>query len=300
MNTNTVPTAHTFRYTLPEAGALAILPAGAHPNENKHWLSRSWDAPKSAGWDNNTGLPGAVSLLENGWREAPQQFHNLFRRLRLELETDRADVEYQFAPAGDEVDVTRYLAGERDCFLESRVTTKPGDSPVVRLYVSCSAAWTIDAALILRRGAAVTALCDALERSGKSVEISMVCSVTSRNAKNEWQGKAISLEIAVKRAWEYMRPDRLAFALGHPAFLRRIVMRLMEQIPAPWRDRYTLPVSAYGTPCDAAEYVSKAALYLPALVGNNPASYEPFGDDKTTAAWLRTTLAAQGVKVEGG
>jgi hypothetical protein len=86
----------------------------------------------------------------------------------------------------------------------------------------------------------------------------------------------------------------LAYALAHPATLRRLTFGYWETLSE--RDRVALdfvPHGTYGTPADVPQDERGDVIYIPALLGTGP-----FKSGESTARWVIAELAQHGIEVE--
>jgi hypothetical protein len=116
-----------------------------------------------------------------------------------------------------------------------RPTTAKGQ--VIRVLVNLGAQGLVDTATMIRRGAAIVALCDVLASIGKSVEI---VAVTSCNPTGSVRGSSAtwSSVVTLKQAGMPYDRGRLLFALAHPSMHRRIVFGVRHQESAEARKQW--------------------------------------------------------------
>ncbi len=210
-------------------------------------LRSSVDNARRHDWDLGVGFAGAVSLAQHGWPEGAAKVAELadaiYADLRLRMDDDLqpvADV------AGGAVNIGDYLAGAPDCMVAMEL--QPVPRPEVRIAVSIGFSGSITADLILTRGAAILALAQALIRSGLRVTlVGESRSLSTRGAKVR-----SDMFIDLIRPGESADVDALAFALVHPAMLRRLGFAVIERGPA----EVSAPLTAAGygiAPSDAPD-----------------------------------------------
>lgn len=124
--------------------------------------------------------------------------------------------------AGDYPDVERYLTGEPDHMLSygAHLAAKPVIKLVVNVVVSCG----VDTKYIINRGSAIAALVDEIESAGNSCEIISVFPTRGHNALANYS-------VTVKKAGEVLSIDDVAFGLGHPSMIRRVIFSMLERHP---------------------------------------------------------------------
>ena len=77
-------------------------------------------------------------------------------------------------------------------------------------------------------------------------------------------------EFPIKKAGIPMDIDRCAFAIIHPALLRRIMFRMMELD----NDAYDIFHYGYGRPADVPQHMRTGKIYFPMTNNFNPYSVE--------------------------
>jgi len=162
----------------------------------------------------------ALALARRGWLEPvadiEAQAQALSDSLADSLHTAFA---VEHSRAGFVVDVGRYLSGQPDCMFQSVPieTAKPGR--IVTILLNVAASGSVSQAAFRSRGAAIVALVSLIESTGNRCEVWVECSSRKRtkSATHTWSGVA-----CVKQAGEQLDLPVVAFALAHPACLRRL------------------------------------------------------------------------------
>jgi hypothetical protein len=184
----------------------------------------SWDvagqstAERSYSWALGASYDDALKLATTGWAEG-------FKAVSLKAQAickahGGLDLSPRFAESGDEVDVGLFLADEPECMVEYPM--EPKQRPVVKIVVSASFSGGIAAEEIYNRGAAILAAIDLLEGAGVRVEVDL-------DMGTETGRRQFIRTIPLKAANDALDRDKLAFAICHPATLRRLIFRLHEQ-----------------------------------------------------------------------
>lgn len=273
--------------SLSEALAAARILPGEHPNDGKSERFSSQVDDRGDSWDSGLDYPAMLLASRDGLE--PSRKFNL-NTSRFQNERDITGVTYHHDVAGDEVDIGVYLSGEVECFLDPRLVTKLGQSPVVEILVSVCAAFHVEASVIERRGAAIFALCETLEKSGKAVGIT-ICSPIG--ALEGAKGDLLDIRIRVKEPFEHTNTRRLYYFLTHPTVLRRIYFRLWEQQPKPVRERFGIHRN-YGLCIDVPEFRQpEHCIYVPTI----PATDKTFTANPSAQAWVTGLLEAQGATI---
>ena len=117
-------------------------------------------------------------------------------------------------------------------------STLVATNPIVRLLVPLSCSSSVSMTEIVNNGAAILSVVDALETSGRSVEVSCQSGgVTSTDR--------VDFVAVFKTAGQALDLERAAFALMNPAVHRRFSFSLMEQCPveASFSGAYGMPTT---------------------------------------------------------
>jgi hypothetical protein len=158
--------------------------------------------------------------------------------------------------------------------------TGPRFSRTCRTIANIVASAGVSPQVIMIRGAAICALVEALEMSGRRAEVIMACGV--RNGANTY-----SITVPVKEPDQPLDMDRLAFMLCHPAVLRRFVFSLMETESATVRRELSVP-GCYG---HAADTDTEGDVVVGRADWSNPAWRSVEG----AREWVLNALREQGV-----
>lgn len=153
--------------------------------------------------------------------------------------------------AGDYPDVERYLTGEPDHMLSYGAHSAA--KPVIKLVVNVVVSACVDTRFIINRGSAVAALVDEIESAGNSCEIITVFPTEGHKA-------LASYSVTVKKAGEVLSIDDIAFGLGHPSMVRRVIFSMLERHPFVYGKGYR---SGYGRCVDIpVECLPYDVIYL--------------------------------------
>lgn len=188
-----------------------------------------------------------------------------------------------FAP-----DVGAFLNGEpENMFARAEVETA-GPGKILRIAANGSCSWDVSRDSIMRRGAAIVALIDALESAGYSCEVILGFSAwdSFRNP-----GECSFDSMPLKSAGEPLDIDRAAFALAHPSMLRRLVFSCKET-DGPFM-RVAASHYGYSKTHDNRKsgLEDGADIYIGSMfTGDRP--------DSEMLAWFRAQLARAGITFE--
>jgi len=200
-----------------------------------HGPSERWDM--DAGWD------GANELANRGWSDGLAKMARARDLVDMPDQSDRSiQAQAFYSDEGDEVDIDRYLDGEPECMIQFTPEITPSYGRVAKIIVNLAASCSVSAATQYHRGAAACILIDALESAGVRCEV-WCLPFCGRNGHDRFVSK-----ILVKRPDQHVEPDRMAYMLAHPAVMRRLGFRLLEQQEKPWA-RWSKG-GCYGSPID--------------------------------------------------
>jgi len=109
----------------------------------------------------------ALDLARKGWPEGLKEIRAQFTAIKAALNTGD-EMTSRLADSGDDVDTGLFLEGDPEHWIEYPLMPKA--NPVVKLVVSISASYGVNAETIFRKGAAIVAVVDGLEASGEETE----------------------------------------------------------------------------------------------------------------------------------
>ena len=236
---------------------------------------------EKADFDGNTDWASSVLLATSGWPEGAAKTkaisEPIFERIGQLIE--RQDIVHDVEGMG--IDVARYLDGEPECWQrwESHIVAGPGVKIIKMAYNFC-ASWVISAETITARGAMVTALVELFEYAGNRVEL---WAVFSSQGKQDYLD---NMRVLVKSADQHLDMPRIAFALSHPAMLRRIQFEVMEHMPKSRWDKFGDSRGHTGE-LNCADY----DIYLPAMSGGDYQWQNP----SAAVQWAIQNLEKQGI-----
>jgi len=202
----------------------------------------------------------AFGLASNGWADGLTKATEIVNNALalVEREHPAQTFESYHDVVGGQVDVGRYLAGMPECMVEYEMPPISRVGRVVTLVASVSYSGAISSESAFKRGAAITALALALEATGHETELWADLSSESRN------GHFSYVRVLVKGAHDLVDPERIAFAYGHPAMLRRLGFMESFAMPANMHLSFGLG-KGYGLPTDCEHDLPDGTIYLPSL-----------------------------------
>lgn len=245
----------------------------------------------SADWDK------AVSLSRDGWPEGRERVEERMEKFKLDVSQRVKEVPVPtltHSVAGAFPDIGAFLQGEP----ESMITWEslPKSDQIVHLVLNQAASGSISGNAIINKGAALLAFAEFMELHGRRVEITAMDIWLPGHSLGG--GVYAESRMPLKRADESLQIDQVAFALAHPAAMRRIGFAFAERLAEPWRSAIGLP-SMYGGVADTKW--DRGDVYFGAM------SSASFGDadihvnwtyDESASRWLIETLRRSGILEE--
>ena len=231
-------------------------------------------------WTLDADWDTTLKLAHTGWSDGLQELDgyrdSLFRKLTRGVSTRAV---YRNRVVGSMVNIPAYIAGH-PAAMRARVHVEAISNKVVKIVANTTVSASVSSSTIVRRGAALCALIDLLERSGRRCE---VVNVFATNNK-------YSMHITLKRAGEPLQLDQIAFALMHPAALRCLYFKAVEcsAIQHKLSARGT-----YGTPSEVPKQY-RGDVYLGCGLYDDTAVMD-WNSAPRVEEWIRNMLAKQGV-----
>jgi hypothetical protein len=185
----------------------------------------SRDGHFDVNWYGGVTFDEALSLAESGWPEGAARVAKLSASIvsRVAPHATSATSAVQYDVTGQWVDVGLFLSGEPECFGYETQDESRLSSPVVRLAFNCSSSSSVTAEKLARRGIVAAAAIDVLESAGRRVEVLLLHGETYFGGEKEYHSVT-----RLKDAGQPLDIDKVAFALGHAATLRRIGFAVAE------------------------------------------------------------------------
>lgn len=215
-------------------------------------------------WIGHATLADAQRMAREGWTEDLAVTLELVQSAvgTIEHDMERYVPRWEYAEAGDEPDVVRYLSGEPECMVSYPLVPLPSSGRVIALVASVAVSHAVSAEAMRRRGAVIAAFALALCRIGVAVEVwadvSLACRVHPVHRR---------MRVLVKPHDGAVDESVLSFALAHPAMLRQVAF-------ACWRDFADVDllgrerVWSHGWPTDPAHDMPEGTIYLPSVLSD--------------------------------
>jgi len=227
-------------------------------------------------------LEDALELLRGGWGEGTAR---IVRGVDAQAAPSPPTLwpEWEYDVAGLVPDVAAYCAGAPEC-MASPGEDRDAPSAVIRLYIPGMVPYRIGADTVMRHAVAVATHIDAIQRSGRSVELIWI-GCNAAKTRNEKRHTVTTVPIIT--AGRALSVAQIAAAY-HPAMLRRLWFAVMEQYP-----QLSDHGDGFGPVRAAPEWVTADGVALP-----GPEQLADKGRDRTDAdavAYLGECLAAAGL-----
>jgi hypothetical protein len=164
----------------------------------------------------------ALKLARFGWPEGRKLMSESLALIIPRPEPFRSQI-YDVGGAYPIVPIA--ITGDPACmvdFYNANIATQP----IVRIDQNIRASWNVEPETMMTHGAAVLSLVSDLEARGYSVELRIF-----EHNHCIARGPNLIWSAIYKRAGELLDLDRAAFALAHPAVLRRFGFTMREQSP---------------------------------------------------------------------
>ena len=252
--------------------------ADMHRDPNEAWGDEPSSVRGTHEFTGSNSFEESQQLAISGWAEGRDAMDADVEFAKAK-EASFKRPEWEYGMAGQRVCVPSYAAGApmHMMFMDDE-DAKP--LPIVRIYCDIGAVWYTSTEAMIRKGAAVVALIDQIERAGQRVEL-----IATQISKTHRQYDEQHIFITVKQPDEPLDLDRISFAVAHPSMLRRVCFRIMEFT-------YDKPVSGYGS-VEEMKDIPEDAMYLPPMLGDT--GYEDMDAALATVndAWTESAAYQQ-------
>lgn len=203
----------------------ASIPCGKHENDRLREL-RNYSSIQDKGdpaWDQGADYSESLHMLKSGWHDYGQKLALDVASMNLPDELNTINIIHDYE--GDHVDIERFLEHDPECWINPILHESTGKN--ITLYVNPGIRVGLDSQYVYNRGLAVLAMVEFLERNNINTTI------ISLKISGGYQGndQLLLIETPIKLAHEYINYDKLAFIFAHATYNRRIMFRIMEQLP---------------------------------------------------------------------
>lgn len=215
MQTQITSEAHRYFYE-----SLSEVADYIRDTPRKWTYNESHDGPVKQSWDLATGYSKALTLMDTGWSDGAKKAQAILKTFKpASFKPDTRNDFYGFRP-----NVPRYCAGAPDCMVRRDKRADQGAGAALTLVVPLSANCGTSAEHMMNFGCAIAQTVAQMEHEGTRCEVFGAISVRLRAA-----GCKVHHVFRIKRADAPLNLPKLAFAIGHPAMLRRIGFALIER-----------------------------------------------------------------------
>lgn len=249
-----------------EYASLIELADAATANTDLEPRLRASREVTSGKWYGTKTWDEAYNMLVNGWESGFQQMNEIGNVEQIAGKV----IDFYYDTNGEELDIGSYIKGEPECFLNEEDEELP---IYVDLLVNVGGTSDVDQKAFLKRCLIVASVSEILQRYGYRVSITGV----SRVSASGWQSSDSWYEVkfSVKRYEQMLDLYNMAFALGHPSMLRRIIFSVRETELPNVRNIYGFyDGGGYGSSIDVPNQESKNCIYFPKASGYMPGEVE--------------------------
>jgi hypothetical protein len=197
-------------------------------------------------WYASDNFDHASSLLVDGWDGPTREIMRITDSVRETIgEVVKPLIQFAMNVYAPRVDIGMWATGDPNCFIECYEEDGLRPERFVRLLIDSTFSAMVSPKDIITRGAAVIALCDALNLCGYSTEVFTVCAVSSG------KDKCFSI-IPVQTAGQPWDVRSAIMPLAHPSFLRRMHFGIIEGGGEQVTRKFGSG-NGYGTPCGVSK-----------------------------------------------
>jgi len=197
-------------------------------------------------WYASDNFDHASSLLVDGWDGPTREIMTITDSVRETVgEVVKPLIQFAMDVYAPRVDIGMWATGDPNCFIQCYEEDGLRPERFVRLLIDSTFSAMVSPKDIITRGAAVIALCDALNLCGYSTEVFTVCAVSSG------KDKCFSI-IPVQTAGQPWDVRSAIMPLAHPSFLRRMHFGIIEGGGATVTKKFGSG-NGYGTPCGVSK-----------------------------------------------
>lgn len=235
------------------------------------------DTGLSYDWDAGHDLPTALahSSGDERWNGVAEMMQAMEITDELTAKSELPQITRSLV--GGNVNVPAYLSGH-PLHMRRRKKAPRVDKPVMTIGVSLMFAHFVSSHQRLNLGAAILSAVDELETRGYRCEIiAFYRGAPYGNIRSNRFTNWVNIETTLKRPDERWNPSAIAYAVAHPAFMRRTILRVVETMPEAER----LIRANYGTCGTSSVWHASCAgdfdLYIPNMADECQECQTPHG-----------------------
>lgn len=228
--------------------------------DRSNWKARASRDEGKEEWTGTQNFDEAVYLARVGWPEGVIKLDQIADHYH-QLSKWTVDKSRSLDVAGTYPIVPIFLGGDPACMVNDGEMNR-GLKPMMQLVVNRGYSWLTTPERIFNFGAAIMVCIDQIETIGPRIEL-VVATANMGDLFGGVQERPVWVTMTtIKRAQEHVEKNRLAYALAHPAYSRRLKYSILEQI-----DNYEEPFHwGYGKPIPLPpDLIEPGAIYIPQL-----------------------------------
>lgn len=230
------------------------------PN-NKFFANRTPSSQRvesdDKGWSMSRTYEAATELLTNGWDSAAEKMSQKVKLTSGVSSTVKAS-KPTYGVVGSQASVPRYLQGIPTNMVSRQMTYSKQKVVTITKGISYSGWWSSQA--ILEESIKALQIIQSMENAGQRVRLNVMLATSDDD-------KTSICKVCVKQPDERMNISKMAFALAHPAMLRRFFFKWIEVDPFT-----TFDVGySYGTPAELSikeRGMADNEYYIPEKIEN--------------------------------
>lgn len=190
---------------------------------------------KESEWFGADNLDHAVSMARAGLPRAGIEALRVSDDMKDRFDAAAGDTYVEtYGTAGSFVDMGRYVTGEPECMIDYELIPSDTAQRIVTIACNIAVLGHVSADAIEKRGQATVAAIEAIETTGRQVEVWADMTSRCRDGSN----RVVRLSVLIKRAGEAFDVGRFMFAMTSPAMFRvfGLTAREGEACPKSFRD----------------------------------------------------------------
>ena len=173
------------------------------------------------GWYASRDYAEATDLITNGWDSAAQRMSTKVK-MTTGIASPVRSSKSVYGVVGSQASVPRYLQGIPTNMISRQTTYSKQKVVTITKGISYSGWWSSEA--ILEECIKALQIIQSMENGGQRVRLNVMLATTRGN-------QSAIYKVCVKQPDERMNISKMAFALAHPAMLRRFFFRCIETDP---------------------------------------------------------------------
>src|SRR3990167_7140738 len=168
-------------------------------------------------------LDEAIQLARRGWPGGNEIIKRMTAEIMDRLKGKIPVPEPRFQTHGSHLSISKVIAGNPKPFVrlvDTGIRREAHVPKIANVVINIAASQAIKGDALILRGAAAIVLVNVLERHRMRCSIDLVATITNTLRPD---GDKLELRLRVKHDGEHISLDKLAYFLGHPSALRRLM-----------------------------------------------------------------------------